>query len=305
MDAQQVRYFLAVVDHGGINQAADAIGVTQPTLSHAIRSLERELRVPLFVRIGRGMRPTSAGHALIGPARKLLRDLATAAETVANVRGEVRGHLSIHAHPAVSSGLLPRAVAEYRRRCPSVSVAIEMMYDEGRARELLRNALCDLVVTHLPLQGATQEPAVEDDQLEVMVLGEQAYAIALPPDPSASALGTMRWDELDASMVVAPLGTAHAQRLFEAVSDRQKSNPPAVVLQNREARLAYALAGVGPTWIEQSATEFAVARGARVRRLDPPLPVPYGLVFERHGLSEAAEAFVEVAHRLREPVSRV
>ncbi|RIJ99169.1 MAG: LysR family transcriptional regulator, partial [Acidobacteria bacterium] len=54
MDFRQVEYFLAVVENNGINGAAAALGVAQPTVSQALRSLERELGVELFHRIGRG-----------------------------------------------------------------------------------------------------------------------------------------------------------------------------------------------------------------------------------------------------------
>ncbi|WP_155892983.1 helix-turn-helix domain-containing protein, partial [Intrasporangium chromatireducens] len=52
-----MRYFLTVVDHGSVNATANALGVAQPTISQALRSLERELRTRLFHLIGRGTVP--------------------------------------------------------------------------------------------------------------------------------------------------------------------------------------------------------------------------------------------------------
>ncbi|MEP9385062.1 LysR family transcriptional regulator [Nocardioides sp. KR10-350] len=301
MDPQHLRYYLAVIDHGSINAAANAVGVAQPTISQAMRSLERELKTPLFHRIGRGMVPTSAGHALVSPARKVLRDIATAAGSVPDAEGHLRGRVDVRAHPAVSTGLLPRLVAEFHRRHPKVRVTIGTMYDESRVASLLRNAVCEIVVTHLPLgAGGEREHAADERELDVLELGTQVYAIALPPEEGSPARGTLRWDELDSPMVVVPQGTYHAGQLFRAMSPQQQARRPAVVLQNREARLAFALAGVGPTWIEQSATEVALQRGARIRTMEPPLPAPYGLVYDSDSLSPAAAAFVELAAQLAE-----
>jgi hypothetical protein len=75
MDARQLEYFLAIVDHDGFGRAAQHLHIAQPSLSQVIAGLERELGVPLFHRIGRGVVLSPAGRELIGPARQVLRDL--------------------------------------------------------------------------------------------------------------------------------------------------------------------------------------------------------------------------------------
>ena len=80
MELRQIEYFLAVVEHGGIGGASVSLGVTQPTVSQALRALERELGVQLFHRIGRGMVPSAAGRALVGSARQIVRDVESVDE---------------------------------------------------------------------------------------------------------------------------------------------------------------------------------------------------------------------------------
>ena len=75
MDVRQLKFFLAVVDHGGFSRAADELMVAQPSLSQAIAGFERELGMPLFHRVGRGVVLSDAGQALVGPARVVLRDI--------------------------------------------------------------------------------------------------------------------------------------------------------------------------------------------------------------------------------------
>lgn len=106
MELQQLRYFLAVVDQGGVTSAAAYLGVAGPTVSTAVRALERDLGTPLFERIGRGMLPTSAGQALVVPARRTLRGVSAAVDAV-HEEGELRGSLEIHTLAALDIGVLP------------------------------------------------------------------------------------------------------------------------------------------------------------------------------------------------------
>lgn len=74
MEPRAAEYFLAVVEHGGVTRAAQALYLAQPSLSEAIRRLEEELGVVLFERSGRGLVPTPAGRALVEPARRIVAD---------------------------------------------------------------------------------------------------------------------------------------------------------------------------------------------------------------------------------------
>jgi DNA-binding transcriptional LysR family regulator len=299
VDLQHVRYFVAVFDHGSVNAAASAVGVAQPTISQALRSLEREFKAPLFYRIGHGMVPASAGYALIGPARRMLRDIVTASGAVPDAEGNLRGRVDIRAHPAVSTGLLPAIVAEYHRRHPKVRVTIATMYDETNATALLRNADCEIVVAHLPLARGDETAGTAGTSgsggFQTLELGTQEYALALPPEPGSPPLAGLPWEDLDEPMVVVPQPAVHADRIFTALSPRQQVRRPAVVLESREARLAFARAGVAPVWLERSMTDMALNQGVRVRTMEPPLPGPFGLVFDASVLSPAAAAFVRVA----------
>ena len=78
MDVRQLGYFLAVVEHLNFGRAAEQLHVAQPSLSQAMGALERELGVPLFHRVGRGIVLSDAGAQLVGPARQVLRDLDSA-----------------------------------------------------------------------------------------------------------------------------------------------------------------------------------------------------------------------------------
>src|SRR5258707_11026216 len=103
MDLRQLSYFLAVVDERTFTAAAAAVAVAQPSVSQAVRSLETELGTPLFHRVGRSVRLTSAGEALVAPARQALRDAEIAREAVRAVAGLTAGRLDLAALPTLAA----------------------------------------------------------------------------------------------------------------------------------------------------------------------------------------------------------
>src|SRR5215207_362011 len=115
MDLRRLRLFLAVVDGGGMTRAAESEHVSQPSVSQAIRELEADLGTALFHRVGRRVVLTTAGEALVEPARQVLRDVETGRAAVEAVAGLGAGlvdlvasgecELGITAEPVTAPGL--------------------------------------------------------------------------------------------------------------------------------------------------------------------------------------------------------
>src|SRR5215211_3907779 len=124
MELHQVRYALAVVDPGTFTAAAAACFVAQPSLSHAIATLERELGVELFHRIGRRITLTAAGEAFVPPAREALRAVDTVRAEVDAVVGIVAGHLDLVALPTLAVDPVAPLVGAFRSRHPAVTVRL-------------------------------------------------------------------------------------------------------------------------------------------------------------------------------------
>ena len=101
MESRRLRHFLAVADHGGFTAAAQAVYVSQPALSLAVKELEAEVGASLFIRNRRTVRLTAAGEALVGPARQVIRDLETGQAAVAAVAGLVAGNLTMASLPTL------------------------------------------------------------------------------------------------------------------------------------------------------------------------------------------------------------
>src|SRR4051795_12672610 len=94
MTLQQLTYFLAAVEHGSFSAAADALLMSQPSMSEQVRRLEAELGGPLFVRAGRGVEVNEAGRLLPPHAERTLAEARAAAESVREVRTLTGGTVS-------------------------------------------------------------------------------------------------------------------------------------------------------------------------------------------------------------------
>ena len=124
MELRQLAYVVAVVDHGGFTRAAAEVHVAQPSLSQAVRALERELGVELFHRLGRRVVLSAAGEALLGPARQALRSVEIARAAVSAVTGLERGHLDLVALPTLAVDPTAALVGSFRAAHPDVIVRL-------------------------------------------------------------------------------------------------------------------------------------------------------------------------------------
>lgn len=292
-----MRYFLKVLDEGSVKAAAQELGVAQPTVSQAIKALEREVGTHLFFRIGRGMVPTSAARAMAGSARKTLRDLASAASSVRDDEGHVRGRLDIAVLAPLAGEATSKLVTAFHRNFSKATVQIEDLEEESSAMSMIRDGHCDVVITHLPLADpglVHREPAIR--RLESREIGTQEYWFAVS-DTFADVVpeGALAWQAIpDVPLVVVPRGGGHVRQIISLISTNSQARPVSVVVQHREARLPLVLAGLGATFIERGLAQRAAAQGAVVRPLDPPLLQAFGVVFDPATVSPLGRAFVEL-----------
>src|SRR6266545_5379205 len=153
MDLRQLAYVVAVVDEGSFTGAAAHLGITQPSLSHAVKALENELGALLFHRLGRSVRLTAAGEALVGPARQALRDAEVARAAVAEVTGLGAGHLDLVCLPTLAVDPVADLVGRLRTRHPGVRVRIDEPEDADAVAEQVWSGTSELGIAELPLHG--------------------------------------------------------------------------------------------------------------------------------------------------------
>lgn len=130
MFPRSLRYLLAVAEHHGFTRAAEALCVSQPTLSQQIKHLEETLQVQLLDRSGRSVRLTDAGEVYLGYARRALGELEAGQRAIHEVLDLSRGSLRLAMTP-ITEYLATPIVDWFTARYPGISVrAMEMAQDD-------------------------------------------------------------------------------------------------------------------------------------------------------------------------------
>ncbi|MBI0383232.1 transcriptional regulator CynR, partial [Streptomyces albiflaviniger] len=141
MELRHLRYLLAVADHGSFTRAAEALHISQPTLSQQVKQLERAVGVQLLDRTGRAVRLTDAGEIYLDHARRALRDLAAAERAVHDTLDLSRGHLRLAVTPTFTAYLVGPLIADLHARHPGIALTVKEMAQDRIESALLADEL--------------------------------------------------------------------------------------------------------------------------------------------------------------------
>jgi DNA-binding transcriptional LysR family regulator len=149
----QIEAFLEVARRQNLSRAAEALFVSQPTLTARLQNLEAALGEQLFIRTRRGMRLTEAGEAFLPFAEHAVRALADGRERLGELRSGMAGRLVLGAPPTVTTYALPAPLARFSAAHPSVRLAVKT----GTSEEILEMVLHDQVQLGIMRAVAHQE----------------------------------------------------------------------------------------------------------------------------------------------------
>jgi LysR family transcriptional regulator, cyn operon transcriptional activator len=141
MELRQLRYLIAIVDHGSFTRAALTLNVTQPALSQQIRQLEARMGVALLDRTGRLVRATDTGALFIDRARRALAELEAGKRAVADVEDLSVGALRVGLAPSFFAYLVVPLVRHFRERHPGIQLSIIEMSQGMMEAELADDTL--------------------------------------------------------------------------------------------------------------------------------------------------------------------
>jgi molybdate transport repressor ModE-like protein len=145
LDVRRLQMLRAVAHEGSITAAANMLGYTQPAVSHHISKLEAEVGTALLTRLGRGVRLTDAGRALVAHADAVLARLTAAEEDVAAIAGLRAGRVRLAAFPSASATLMAGALTSLRADHPGIEVAFTEAEPDDALPQLRAGDL-DLVI---------------------------------------------------------------------------------------------------------------------------------------------------------------
>jgi DNA-binding transcriptional LysR family regulator len=132
LNTTHLQTFIAVIEAGSYSAAARRLHMTQPAVSHHIRTIEKELGdVRLFRRVGKRMVPTQVGEELLQATRDLLSMADQTVERIRTLSGQVAGRVVVGRSPAISERYLPGVLAQFHNAYPLV--ALRLVIGSGEA----------------------------------------------------------------------------------------------------------------------------------------------------------------------------
>jgi LysR family transcriptional regulator, cyn operon transcriptional activator len=153
LELRHIRYFVATSEALSFTRAARQLNVSQPALSHSISQLEERLGNKLFERSVRGIRLTTAGKVFEKTAKRVLREISTGAQLVAESNGLIAGEIRLGFVSSVNISWLPMMIGRFLRKYPKVKFSVESIDISELEKKLLDERL-DLGVGFL--EGSRQ-----------------------------------------------------------------------------------------------------------------------------------------------------
>lgn len=186
LDLRYLRYAIIVAEHGSLRRAAEAMNISQSTVTRRIQLLERRLGAPLFERSRSGTRLTYAGENFIRDAKVGASHLHQAINDLTHTQRGNRGELRIGLMASLASGFLSELLGTFRKRFPSVDVKLEEASSQSNAAGVLSGRLDAAFIS-----GAPELPGCE-----TRCLWSERIFLALPAQHPLAARQNIAWEEV-------------------------------------------------------------------------------------------------------------
>lgn len=176
LDSRQLRAFVSLAKTGSFTRTGKELFVSQSAISHAMRVLENDVGCRLLDRLGKTVQLTPAGEHFLHYAEKILSEMTTARESLAQLGRWAKGRLRIGAAATLSQYFLPSVLRGFRREYPDWLISLELT-DTRIALDRLQDRGIDLAFVIAPSRSdmLEQSPLFQDD-LVFLVSPEHPWA---------------------------------------------------------------------------------------------------------------------------------
>lgn len=175
MDLWQLTIFCRVIELQGFSKAAEAIPLSQPTVSSHVKELEKHFDCVLIDRVDKKAVPTKEGEILYRYAQRLLRLRDEAEASIAEYQGQHRGHLTIAASTIPGGYLLPRLIGGFRKQYPHITITMLVGDTRKVTNDIMEgNAELGIVGAKSTNRKIFQEHLVED-RMDLIIPGDHRW----------------------------------------------------------------------------------------------------------------------------------
>ena len=254
MNTKQLEYVLVLSREGSFSKAADALNITQPSLSQYIKKIEKEIGLPLFDRTNGDVRLTDAGHVYLESGKQILDLEQQMNAKFQDIAEHKTGTLRIGTSPFRSASMMPTVARYFHDIYPGMYLVI----DEMETHELIdgcEHGDFDFCLTMLPVNERifAYEPIVEEELVLAVPASAAPIASTALPDRKYPAINANQLNGLDFVMITE---SQVMQKALNSLCLEHKLNiHTAAVVKSLEAQIAMVRAGVGvalvPTGIER------------------------------------------------------
>lgn len=292
-DLDALQLLVAVADTGSLGKAAARTGVSQPSASARMATLERRLGLKLLERTTSGSRLTADGAMVTDWARRVLEQAEALVEGAQALRTRADERLAVAASLTVAEHLVPKWLIELRRVRPATRVGL-IVENSHQVVTALRAGQAEL--------GFVEGPWVPRDLRSAVVGRDRLAVVVAPSHPWARRREPLRAAELAAEpLLLREPGSGTREVLEAALAAHDGPAVPLIELGATAPLRSAALAGTGPAVLSVLAVAEDVAAG---RLVEVPLAEDVCVALRRtlravwlrgRELGEAAGALVRVA----------
>ena len=236
-------YVIEIAKRGGISQAAEALGISQPTLSKYIKKLEGELGVELFDRSTVPLRLTNAGERFVAAGVRVIDMEHQLQKQLEEIKLNKSSTVNIGISPSRAPYLIPSVIELFRKELPSARVVVKER-TTSELSSLLREGELDLVISLLDNESAG---------FEKVDLFDEDVLVALPYSMNIDGMGLL---EILRSSTLIQVGKGlNLYHTMHEITDALDIPSPEIECQSIESALALVKRGIGitlvPSYVEK------------------------------------------------------
>ena len=272
MTLQDLRYVVALAQHGHFGRAAAACDIAQSTLSTQIKNLEKQLGVTLFERTSKSVSVTAIGADVAGRARQVLADAEAIVSIGQHISGPLAGGFSLGLIPTLGPYLLRWLVPALKKDYPDLRLSL---------REDLTASLLEQLHSHR-LDAALVALPVPVDRLETLPLFDEPFWFAEPKSRKPATDKIMTEDELRGQrLLLLTEGHCLRDQALAVCGTTDRDAEGDFRATSLETILQMVATGLGSTLLPAMACSEARAHAVTMRPLEPGVGRRIGLVWRR------------------------
>jgi len=236
LNLRQIEIFRTLMNCRSTVVSARELGMSQPAVSNALKTMEKSLGFPLFSRISRRLVPTEEGQALLDEAERIFQVKLAFDQAAASLRSGHRGTIRIAATAELSAALLPRALAAFGRSYPEVRVSVETLPLSATIDQVTAGA-ADLGFA-MGVEGR--------DNLALVRLTQMELVCVFPADSALAQRPRITPADLRGHALIATSGAA-GRMMAEAFREAAEPWEPRIEVRFMNIAARMARAGLGVT----------------------------------------------------------